>query len=389
MTSSIGLNGFAVAAFFALLPAIAAAGAMGLPLLLSAAGVCALRLRSVAQVLEKRPVELGLLLALAVWAGFSALWSPWDGPTALKMLSLLALGLLFAGAAAKAPGLTLAGATAAFAVLAALLTIEAAFDMPLNRAAEPDLPLGELNRNPGRGLVVLIALAWPVLAWLLASRRATLRIAALVVAAAAGALSLQFGQLSTAFGFGAGLLAFGAAFAWPRLAVVAPAWGLAIWTLLAPFLTPVLVAGPQLVETMPLSWAHRIGIWRYTCARILEQPWVGHGIDAGRATTEMISIRGLETRGIPLHPHSAALQIWHDLGAVGAVLAAGLLAYGGWKLSRTFAHDKHTSAAAAAVFAMFGLIANVGWSLWQEWWLATLLLAAALIGALGVRAARA
>jgi len=90
-----------------------------------------------------------------------------------------------------------------------------------------------------------------------------------------------------------------------------------------------------------------------------------------------------------VHPHSASLQIWHDLGLVGALLAAALLAYGGWRLSRAFAHDRLGGGATAAVLAMIGLMANVGWSVWQEWWIATLLLAAALIAALSVRAARA
>jgi O-antigen ligase len=159
--------------------------------------------------------------------------------------------------------------------------------------------------------------------------------------------------------------------------------------LAAPFVTPLLVASPQLVESVPLSWAHRIAIWRYTCARIMEQPWIGHGIDSGRMTTDMLTIRGLVTRGIPVHPHSASLQIWHDLGLVGALLAAALLLYGGWRLLKHFAQDKFGAAATAAVLAMFGLMANVGWSVWQEWWMATLLLTAALIAALGVRAARA
>lgn len=392
MKSALGPADFARAGAFALLPAVAAAGAMGLPLLIGLAALAALGPSVFRQVLDKSSAWLWLLLALAVWAGVSSLWTPWPGPTAAKVLGVLSLGLLFAAAAGankNAAALTLAGAAAAFVVLAALLGVEAAFGMPLNRAAEPDLPWGELNRNPSRGLIVLMALVWPVTAWLLASGRWSQRILALVVIVACAALSLQFDQLSTAIGFGAGLIVFLIALALPRLAILLPSFGLAVWMLIAPFVTPLLVASPQLVEAVPMSWAHRIAIWRYTCERIMEQPWIGHGIDAGRATTEMITIRGLPTRGIPVHPHSASLQIWHDLGLVGALLAALLLAYGGWRLSRAFAHDRYAGAATAAVLGMFGLMGNVGWSLWQEWWLATLLLTAALLGALGARAARA
>lgn len=392
MKNALGPADFARAVFFALVPAVAVGGAMGLPLLLSIAGLAALGPSQFRQVLEKRPIGLALLVAWAGWAALTSLWSPWDGPTALKISVLLALGLIFIAAAAaneKSAALTLWAAVAAFLVLAALLAVEAAFDMPINRGATPDLPDGELNRNPSRGLVVLLALAWPAIGWLLSRRAAGYALLALVIALASFALSLQFDQLSTAIGFSAGALMFVLALVLPRFAILASSFGLALWMLIAPFATPILVASPQLVEAAPLSWAHRIAIWRYTCARILEQPWLGHGIDSGRTTTDMIVIRGLESRGIPVHPHSASLQVWHDLGLVGAALSAILILYGGWRLSRAFAHDRYGAAASAAVLGMFGLMANVGWSLWQEWWMATLLLAAALIGALGARAARA
>jgi O-antigen ligase len=392
MKQALGPADFARAVFFALLPAVAVAGAMGLPLLISLAGLTALGPRLFRQVLEKRPMALGLLLAWAAWAALTSLWSPWDGPTAAKILALLALGLPFIAAAAaneKTGALTLWAALAAFIVLSVMLGVEAAFDMPLNRASLPGVPDGEINRNPSRGLIVLMSLVWPVIAWLLSRRAPAYSALAAIVAIVCFALSLQFDQLSTAVGFSAGAFVLAIALFLPRLMILATSLGLAVWMLIAPFATPFLVASPQLVDAVPLSWAHRIAIWRYTCARIMEQPWIGHGIDSGRTTTDMLEVRGLLTRGIPVHPHSASLQIWHDLGLVGALLSAALLAYGGWRLSRAFAHDRYAGAATAAVLAMFGLMANVGWSLWQEWWMATLLLTAALIGALGARAARA
>lgn len=392
MSEALRPSDFARAGAFALLPAVAAGGAMGLPVLVGLAGLAAIGPSVFRQVLEKPSTWLWLLLALAAWAGVSSFWSTWHGPTAPKVLLVLGTGLLLvatAGANRAAANLTLAGAAAALVVLAALLGIEATFDMPLNRAAEPDLPWGELNRNPSRGLVVLLAMVWPVVAWLMAMRRGVGLALAASVLVVSTVLSLQFDQQVTAIGFGLGGLAFAIGYAAPRLTISLGSIGLAAWMIIAPFATPVLVASPQLVEAVPLSWAHRIAIWRYTCERIMEQPWIGHGIDAGRATTEMISIRGLESRGIPVHPHSASLQVWHDLGLVGALLAAALLAYGGLRLSQAFAQDRFTGAATAAVIVMCGLMANVGWSLWQEWWISTLLLMAALIAALGGRHAQA
>ncbi|MEZ5958695.1 MAG: O-antigen ligase family protein [Hyphomonadaceae bacterium] len=392
MTPALKPADFARAGALALLPGAAAAGALALPVLVGLAGLAAIGPSLFRQVFEKPANWLLLFLTLTAWAGVSSFWSAWHGPTALKVLLVLGSGLLFvatAGPNEKAANLTLSGAAAAFVVLAALLGIEAIFDMPLNRAAEPGLPWGELNRNPSRGLVVLLAMVWPVFGWLLAVRRPLGVALATAVALAAAALSTQFDQISTMVGFGAGLVTFAAGAAAPRVTMVATSAGLALWMLVAPFATPLLVSNSQFVEAVPLSWAHRIAIWRYTCEQIMKQPWIGHGIDAGRATTEMISVRGLESRGIPVHPHSASLQIWHDLGLIGALLAAVLLAYGGWRLARAFAQERIAAASTAAVLAMFGLMANVGWSVWQEWWISTLLLAAALIVALGARGARA
>jgi O-antigen ligase len=83
-----------------------------------------------------------------------------------------------------------------------------------------------------------------------------------------------------------------------------------------------------------------------------------------------------------VHPHSASLQIWYEMGLIGALLAAALIALTGRRLAHMFAQDKLGAAAAAAVLAMFGFMANIGWSIWQEWWMATLILAGALIAAL-------
>jgi O-antigen ligase len=392
MSLRFGPADFARACFFALLPAAAGSGAMALPLLMGATGVASLRFPRFNQPIEKPSIILILLAAFAGWAAISTLWSPWHGATAAKIVPLVALGLVFvstAGANAQAARLTLAAATSAFLVTAMLLSIEAFFDLPLNRAAAPGASTFEANQNPARGLVVMLALLWPALAWLLGYGGRARIAAAGAIAVAGGALSLHFHQLSTAVGFALGFAIFAAAFAAPRVSVSAISWSLAFWMLAAPFLTPLLTTNPRFAEMLQFSAAARIAIWRNVCAQILDRPWFGHGLDAGRAADRVIVVRGESMDGIPVHPHSASLQIWYELGVIGAALAAALLAYGGWLLARAYAHDKPAAAAAAATLTMFGFMANVGWSLWQEWWMATLLLSAALVGAVAARGARA
>jgi|CXWL01.1.fsa_nt_gi O-antigen ligase len=375
MGRSWSIDGPARAGFFALLPAAAAGGAMALPVLLALAGIASLRVSQLRQVIGKMPIAVSLLLAFIAWAAISTLWSPYPvHDQAYKLAALIPLGLVFVAGAQATARLTRAAVWAAFAVLAALLLIEALFGLPLNHAAQPHMDLGLLAQNGVRGVVVLLGLTWAAAAGLLAAARPGWARATLIASAV---LALQFDQLANFAAAAAGLIAFALAFAAPRFTLLASTWGLAAWMLAAPFVTPLVLANQKLVDALPLSWASRAGIWEYVCARIVEQPWIGHGLDASRAVTDRIQVRELDMRGVPLHPHSASLHVWFETGAVGAALAAAALVAGGWSLSRALSGDRPTAAAAAATFASFGLIANVSFGTWQEWWIATMFVAAA------------
>ena len=156
---------------------------------------------------------------------------------------------------------------------------------------------------------------------------------------------------------------------------------LGIWVLAAPFVTPLLPTDQAFLDSIPYSWAARVGIWDYVCARIWEQPLFGHGLEAARLVTERIVIHNDDISALPIHPHSASLQIWFETGLVGALLAAATLFVGGWKLAQALKTQRAAAAGVAASLAALGLSANVSYSLWQEWWLATLFIAAALAGA--------
>jgi O-antigen ligase len=368
-------DGFARAAFFALLPVVGVGGALGVPVLLCLAGAASLRPSLLRQAVENPSLSVGLLLLLTAWVCASAAWSPHaSGIQALQIATMVPLGLLFVAAAVEARGrrLTRAAGAAAFFILAALLTVEALGDLFINRAAQPDELADELLRNAARGATLLLALTWTTVAALLAYRKPAWTGLAVAATAAGGFIALQFGQSANTLAFAVGLAAFAAAYLAPRLAVAAASLGLAAWMLAAPFLTPLLSANLD-TEAMPRSWTERIRIWTYVSERIAEQPWVGHGLDAARAP---------QHADVPLHPHSASLHLWFDTGAVGAVLAAALLAVGGWALAQRFADNRPAAAATAATLASLGVVANVSNGLWAEWWICTMFVAAALVGAL-------
>jgi O-antigen ligase len=255
---------------------------------------------------------------------------------------------------------------AAFAVLALLLGIEAFADMPFIRSAQPGVEPGHLASTLTRGGTVLLALTWGAASALLLDDRPN---AARIAIVASAIMTVQFDQWASVAGFVAGLAAYGLAFAAPRLALLSVSFGLALWSLAAPFVTPLVLSNQRLVAGLPDSWAHRAEIWTYVCQQISARPWLGHGFDAARHADERI----------PLHPHSASLQIWYELGAVGAAIAAALLFVAGVTLARSLRHERTSAAAAAATLASLGLVANVSYGAWQEWWIATLFAAAALV----------
>src|SRR5690606_1135472 len=291
------------------------------------AGFATLRPAVLWRDLRRPALWLILLAAFTAWLALSALWSPFGSAIqALKFTLTVSGGLLFARAAALGPRLTLAAGASAALVLAALLAVEALWGMPLNHAANPGLLDWQLAGNPGRGAAVLTLMIWACLGFLLARRLVWAAVAAL---AAAGVLASQFGQSANIAAFAAGASAFLLALAAPRAAILGVSGALAFWLLAAPFVTPLLAqALPN--AALPYSWAARIEVWSYVSARIAEQPWIGHGLDASRVDDAAILVQGQTSGAIPLHPHSASLQIWFETGAVGALLAAACLLAGGF-----------------------------------------------------------
>jgi O-antigen ligase len=144
-------------------------------------------------------------------------------------------------------------------------------------------------------------------------------------------------------------------------------WALMALTILYMALIPAffIYAGPWLPHfqgdhgVAKASWGIRLDIWRFTARKIAEHPWRGWGVDASRVWDE-----------IPLHPHNAALQLWFELGVVGAAIGAVFWAYVWARIGR-FADENALSAGVfAAVAVAYLSIGGMSFGVWQEWWLA-------------------
>ena len=338
--------------------------------------VVAVRRREGLLQLTRGPGGLSVLitgLALTVWMAGSVGWSPvgW-GEAARTMLLQLPVAflavLVLAGATREDRVHAMRGLVALVGGAAFILTMEALNGYQIMRMANPAQDVLELERTLGRGAVAVAVLG--VMAALAAARLGLRRQVSLGMLVLSGFVATRFGMDMNLVLFVLAVLAAAAAWIAPRLTLGAICGVAAVAVVAAPALYArlaqlVFVIWPD--QNGPLSYERRAQMWQFAIERIAERPVKGWGLDASRTFDGVISYRGFEWADIQLHPHASPLQIWLELGAVGACLTALLLGAAGWGLVRLFGRDR--LAAAAMASALVALLAAWGFSFgfWQPW----------------------
>lgn len=129
----------------------------------------------------------------------------------------------------------------------------------------------------------------------------------------------------------------------------------------------------------PHSVGHRLYIWRFVSEKILEKPILGYGFGASRFVADgapPLRVERLDEKGqayvreywpLPLHPHSAFLQVWLELGMPGAVFLCILLFWIFSRIEKNTIDRQDLAANAAAVITILA-IANLSFGIWQSWW---------------------
>jgi exopolysaccharide production protein ExoQ len=264
------------------------------------------------------------------------------------------------------------GTAAAIALLLAQLASQHIFgfnDSFASRWHGPETNLWALFNRP----IGILAIVLPVAT--LAAYRIYGAIAGIVLLAAGVFCVFNFNSMGAelAIAAGAGAAIFTGAFVKRGAAILTVA--LAAGILAAPFIA----SAPQL-ETLSqrrdisVSIYHRAAIWHFTAGKILEQPAFGWGMHASRTMPESKRQIAPGAELIPLHPHNAALQIWLELGLVGAVAAAAAML----ALGRRIRGDRATRAALAGALLAAVAVGSVGYGIWQGWWMGALWILVAL-----------
>lgn len=320
---------------------------------------------------------LGLLAALVLWSAVSVFWTP--APN-LKMHSLkdagrftalhMGLQVVLSGALVlasarmqpKTARTALAWLSYGLVALAVVLMIESLdraavyqrLQHLIHKTVRPDLAV----RNVAVGGYVLAALFWPVAAALWRAKRGL--VAVFLAVAVVGSTVLLRGDSPT-LAMAASAVVFFGVLALGRPAVL----GLMGVTAAYWLATPAAMLGLQaagvfraLDGRLPASWNARLHIWTFALGKWVSNPLLGLGLDSSRAFG----------RNIPLHPHDGGLQIWLELGILGAVLAAGFWTLLLRRIAAEAGRERLFTAAACAAATVYLVIGAISFSLWQEWW---------------------
>ncbi|MHA7898565.1 MAG: O-antigen ligase family protein [Henriciella sp.] len=146
---------------------------------------------------------------------------------------------------------------------------------------------------------------------------------------------------------------------------------------------------------LPKSFFSRTHSWELVGTKIGQAPIIGHGPEASHtwrdtfgdhpAWLDDAAARYGDAYAwevypvIPIHPHNMPLQVWAETGMVGALLAAAFLFLVGWRLKPPTQWSPIARYGGAGLVGVCVAITSFAYSMWNEAFWASVILAAAII----------
>lgn len=375
------LSGWSLTGVFLITPLIAWLAPLSFAPVVTLAGLLSLPTYRVDEA--DRPAAIAILV-MVVWACVSTVWSPYvpkhlGQSTALKLVIECAVygALVIAGrqGTPRSRHWLMRALVFGMGLLGAFMLMEAATGAAVYQQIRvwtgdpirPDLAV----KNVAQGLFVLTLFAPPAI---VAGQRLGLGYwPALPILVGIAWPSHVFGYDAPFVALVAAALSMGLVWLWPRVGPRLLAGFAAFFFLTA----PAVVWGLRqlgwydaLQAKVSLSWSERMGYWSHAQEWISLEPGRGWGLDASR----------MFAPGIILHPHDAALQIWLELGLIGAVSAAVV-----WVAIFAGLHRDRPDlrvAASAGCGVIYLTFNAFSFGVWQEWWVALGAMACAICIAL-------
>lgn len=374
--ASVAWFGWVLGFAFILTPLLGWLSPLGFAPLAGLCGLLSLRALRIGE--QDRPAAIAVLV-LVSWGVASVAWSPFtptkfENATAMKLVVQAALyWALFRAAGAMTSGtrrVALQLLAWGCALLGMMLVIEAATGAGVYQALRegigdpirPDLAIKNIAQ--GGFVLAVFAPAAAVAGW----RTGGGIWPGVLIAAGVVAASVGLAADAPIIALVGSVITAAATYRWPVVAPRIVASLTAIYFLGAPWAvwaTRKLGWYQALEAQVPLSWSMRLSYWRHAADWIGDHPFRGWGMDASR----------MFAPGIKLHPHSGGLQIWLELGLIGAMAAA---VFWGVVIASQSAKERDLGRATAVATATAYLtFCAVSFGVWQEWWLALGALAAA------------
>ena len=357
-------------AVFASLPVIGlVAGPSYAPLLFGLAGISAIlafgEYRGL-PALDKPVAIIALLFVLVCAVGLFDTFSPRISRERLGQMAGISVGCLLL----LALPVVERQADRLFSVLfwsvalgVAILGLDTALDFPLQHALGGDA--ANIGTKYNRGLIALVILTWPLAANLMArgERGKARMLVVLVLAASLVGLSAT-GLAALVAGFLVWLVASKA----PRVAAIFLGVGMSLLALALPLLLRI-ASGERahLASVVKASGIHRLEIWDYMSARILERPLTGWGLGVAKVVPihadELATYLYADATGI--YPHNQWIELWLETGLPGVLLALALVLLVLWRVRGRWA----AYGLAAAAAALTGSLLNFEITT-DSWWAA-------------------
>jgi O-antigen ligase len=321
-----------------------------------------------------------ILVALVLWAAVSLSWSPaaidpatlkgYDGVERLTILKLFLQTATYGAAVVALREVSEAGGRRAATVLAygvVALAVVAGMDAVsharlyqiLHKATgetiRPDLAMVKVSLST----YAMALLFWPVslILWRRQAPRLTLLlvlgmvVTSVITSSDACLAALVLGGLAWLLVRGAGRNG-----AKVLVGLVAAPFVLAPLAVLVGVETGVVA---WLHKLVPASWDSRLNIWTFAADHVQSHPFRGWGLDASRSFGP----------AIPLHTHNAQLQLWLELGGIGAALAGVFCCWLAYGVVRISEKSRAEAAMAAGALVSYLVIGGLSFGVWQEWWL--------------------
>jgi len=231
-----------------------------------------------------------------------------------------------------------------------------------------------------RGFDYLVLIAWPLLAHVWWRRRWW---AVCVLGLTTAVILVVTLSLAARVAVAAGLVVLVLAWVLPRLVEIALACATVAYGLVLPLALRLIAARrDELAPLLKASGLHRLEIWDYMTARVLERPVLGWGLLSAKSLPihpdELAHYVYVRPAGV--YPHNQFLELWVELGVLGAVLG---LIFAVLVLRRVRRLPPRMRPFAYAAFASAMAVASVDYEIVTDSWWCALAASALLFGMLG------